>query len=126
MPTTQERIVIALWQGYVSSCFYARPPEADVALAVSPAFRSLRLPWERRRPLGEQPRAVRSLRALEGRLEDEGWEPVHGPARGPWYALRFRRDDLDDFESVLHPGRPGEGAGGSLPAEGATLRDTRP
>jgi hypothetical protein len=96
MPIAFRQVRIALWRGYVSACFYARPPDADFAIAISPSFRILRLPWEQRVPLHEHPGAVDSLRVLEQKLHDQGWQRIGFPAEHAWYELSFSRSAPTD------------------------------
>jgi hypothetical protein len=104
MSRTHERVTIALWRGYVSGCFYARPPDADTALCLSPPFRTVRLPWERRNLLHEQPRAVDALRALEERLVAAGWQRRRRAPSSAWYELRFSRAPAGGAETRARPG----------------------
>jgi hypothetical protein len=91
MPSNEEQCVVALWRGYVDGCFYARPPDADIALAVSPSFRIFRFPGSRRLSLEEDPAATGSLRVLEERLAAEGWQRMRGGPSSAWYGLSFRK-----------------------------------
>ena len=105
---TYEQITVALWRGYFSGCFYARPPEDDVAVAVSPPFRVFRLPWKEWTALHENPGAVDALRLLEGQLSDEGWQRT-GPSRGgAWYERQFRRTTPVECAGATRP-RPDRG-----------------
>jgi hypothetical protein len=98
-------ITIALWRGYVSACFYARGRGSDAALEVSPDFRTLRLPWERRRALEDDPGALAALATLENRLLAQGWQVRGREAGGPWYALVFTRAPRETLEPPRHAAR---------------------
>ena len=92
----EERCTVGLWRGYVSALFYARPVERDVALLVSPTFRTWQLPWRKRVALCDDPAAKESLRALEEMLAARGWEKMRPGAGADWYVLQFRRNEHAD------------------------------
>jgi hypothetical protein len=96
MSRGQARCTVALWRGYVSGCFYARPPETDVALFVSPSFRIVRLPWRPEVPLHEDPAVIGALKTLEETLVAQGWQRTRRAPRSGWYELRFKQAPRDE------------------------------
>lgn len=113
-----EHVSVALWRGYVTGCFYARPGDVDVAVVVSPSFRILRLPWQKRVPLDQNPDAVGALSELERTLIARGWQRIPGLPSSRWYQLWFGRPPRDSDLIALpagaaegiasRPGRPGD------------------
>ena len=91
MLRVDEVVSVDLWRGYVTACFYARRPDSDLAIAVSPSFRILRPPWKKEIPLADDRRAVDALSELEQTLIEAGWQPVGGRPDAPWYQLSFGR-----------------------------------
>ena len=86
-----EVVSVELWRGYVTGCFYARPADRDAAIAVSPAFRILRLPWESRVPLERHRSALGAFAVLGKMLVETGWHPVAGRTGARWYQRSFSR-----------------------------------
>lgn len=92
MADAQQHLAIALWRGYTSACFYARPLNADVAVYESPSFRTVSMPWRRRRQVDELTAAMAALAALRAELEARGWEQIVETAGdGDWRELEFVR-----------------------------------
>lgn len=87
----EERCTIGLWRGYVSALFYVRPVERDVAMLLSPTFRTWRMPWKKRVPPHDDAAAQESLHALEELLAAQGWEKMRPGVGANWYAFQFRR-----------------------------------
>lgn len=125
MAGPQERCRIALWRGYVSALFYARPVERDVAMLLSPAFRTRQAPWRRRVPLRDDPAANEALHALAEMLAAQGWTRARVRDLGAdWYDLQFRRngragpversEQVDDVPVRGRRARPGQ-RGGAAP-----------
>ena len=86
-----EVLSVALWRGYVTGQFYARPADRDVAVARSPSFRIVRWPWESPVALDRNPDAVGALEALQEALVEAGWERSSADAGSRWYQLSFRQ-----------------------------------
>jgi hypothetical protein len=82
---------VALWRGYVTGRFYARPAEHDVAVVLSPSFRIASLPWESSVPLDQNEKAVGAFDALVNMLAEAGWERRSADVGSPWYRQTFRR-----------------------------------
>jgi len=99
----EERCRVALWRGYVSGQFYARPQEHDVALWVSPSFRTWRWPWRRRGRLEDNPAVLSALRALEAQLMGEGWQRMRRAPGSAWYELRFRQAAPHRYRAAVAP-----------------------
>jgi hypothetical protein len=118
MVSRVERCRIALWQGYVSACFYARPEDRDVALCVAPPFRRVRMPWRRRVPLYEDPRVAESLETIVRMLVSAGWRRCGRVPHSQWYELRFEQTTRPQSQSERH-GEQGAD-------EGATMRMPAP
>jgi hypothetical protein len=83
------RCSIALWRGYVAAQFYLRDPEGG-ALALSRTFRTWRFPWQARKPLDKDTRAVAALASLRADLVSSGWERMRRAPGSEWYEFRFR------------------------------------
>jgi hypothetical protein len=84
-----DTLSVALWRGYVTGRFYARPADRDVAVALSPSFRIASLPWETRVPLDQNPSALHALDALRETLAEAGWQHIPAGAGSRWYQLAF-------------------------------------
>jgi len=84
-----EVVSVALWRGYLMGCFYARPADRDVAVALSPSFRIVRLPWESHVSLERNRTAVGALDALQKTLREAGWQRVSAGTGSRWYQLAF-------------------------------------
>jgi DNA-binding transcriptional ArsR family regulator len=91
MSTGEEVVSVALWRGYVKGCFWARAAGSDVAVAVSPSFRIVRLPWEKPVPLDRDANVLSALVALEKTLKEGGWQRVSGSMDSQWFELSFRQ-----------------------------------
>jgi hypothetical protein len=90
-----EVVSVALWRGYVTGCFYARPADRDVAVAQSPTFRISRWPWQRPTSVERDQTAAGALDALQKALVDAGWQRMSGGAGARWYQLSFRKPVRD-------------------------------
>jgi len=101
MSTGEEVVSVALWRGYANGCFCARAAGSEVAVAVSPSFRLVRLPWEKPVPLDRNANAIRALAALERTLKEGGWQPISASAGSQWYERSFTQSP---GSSVVSPG----------------------
>jgi hypothetical protein len=81
---------IAFWRGYVSAQFYAKDSNGGGILALSPTFRTWRLPWQRPVPMRENPAALAALESLKVELRTKGWVPMRRKPGSDWYEFRFR------------------------------------
>ena len=109
-----EVLSVALWRGYVMGRFYARSADSDGAVAVSPAFRMVRWPWEERVSLRRDPDALGALDALRKTLNDAGWQRTPARVGARWYELSFRNSPLSLH--VAEPAEPAERAERAEPA----------
>jgi hypothetical protein len=115
-----EVVTVALWRGYVVGRFYARPADRDVAVAVSPSFRIVRWPWERRVSLDRDPDATAALEALQNALTEAGWQRIStGNGSGSrWYHGSFLRPAGRNGNGVRPVPEPANGhAVGALAGE---------
>lgn len=96
-----EVVSVALWRGYVTGRFYARPADRDVALALSPSFRIARWPWEERVSLERNRDAAGALAALQNGLVAAGWERS-ADVGSRWYERSFRRPVWNGVTPLAH------------------------
>lgn len=124
MVMADEVVSVALWRGYVTGCFYARPADRDVAVALSPSFRISRWPWQRRTSLERDQTAASALNALQKVLLEDGWQRTSSDAGSRWYQLSFRKTLRDGFLTPrprkadvarLHVAEPVRGAPAGAP-----------